>query len=99
MDQRRREEPYSQRTIRVRVEMNREEARFTVADDGPGFDTSTMPDPEDDEAWQRVSGRGLLLIRTLMDEVSYNDAGNCVTLIKRRPAVEDLDLSEISLSD
>jgi anti-sigma regulatory factor (Ser/Thr protein kinase) len=32
---------------------------------------------------ERVSGRGLLLIRTFMDEVRFNDRGNEITLVKR----------------
>jgi len=31
----------------------------------------------------RVGGRGMLLIRTFMDEVSHNPTGNQITLVKR----------------
>ena len=51
-----------------------------------GFDPSLLPDPTQPENLEKVSGRGVLLMRTFMDEVIYNDAGNEVELIKRAPA-------------
>jgi CheY-like chemotaxis protein len=83
---RRREEPYCQRRLHVRVQMDPARARFIIRDDGPGFDLSKIPDPTDPENLLRPSGRGLLLIRMFMDEVFHNAAGNEVTLVKRRTA-------------
>ena len=34
----------------------------------------------------RPSGRGLLLIRNIMDEVAYSSRGNVVTMVKRSPS-------------
>jgi anti-sigma regulatory factor (Ser/Thr protein kinase) len=62
------------------------EATFVIQDEGPGFDPASLPDPTDPENLDKVSGRGLLLMRTFMDEVSYNDRGNQVTMIKRTVA-------------
>ncbi len=98
--QRRQQLPYSQRQIRVRVALNPNEAQFTIADDGRGFDPSQVPDPPQGESWEGRPGRGLKTMRMLMDEVVYNQQGNAVTLIKRRrPGAADIDDSEISLSD
>ena len=97
VQQRREQPPYNQRVIRVQVEMTPQEARFTIEDQGPGFDVSSLPAPDDESAWQRAPGRGLLLIHGLMDEVQYNDRGNRVTLTKRRLVREEPDLSEITL--
>jgi CheY-like chemotaxis protein len=78
------EAPYRDRRIRVTARISRDEAVFVVRDEGPGFDASrlvpaaALPDAE------RAAGRGLILMRTIMDEVRYNAAGNEVTLIKRR---------------
>ena len=58
------------------------EVRFVIRDEGPGFDQSRLADPTDPENWERVGGRGLLLIRTFMDEVWHNPAGNEITLVK-----------------
>jgi anti-sigma regulatory factor (Ser/Thr protein kinase) len=76
-------EPYCSRRIRVSARFDRNEARFTVADDGPGFDPGELPDPRAAQNLERLSGRGVLLMRTFMDEVSFNDRGNVVTMVKR----------------
>ncbi|HVW03267.1 MAG TPA: ATP-binding protein [Planctomycetaceae bacterium] len=47
-----------------------------------------MPDPRLPENLLRTSGRGVLLIRTFMDEVHYNSRGNEITLIKRRRSAQ-----------
>jgi anti-sigma regulatory factor (Ser/Thr protein kinase) len=43
-----------------------------------------LPDPTDPANLGKSSGRGLFLIRTFMDEVSFNETGNEITMIKRR---------------
>ena len=83
MEQRRREEPYSSRRVHVDVRLTREHGTFIIRDEGPGFDPGSLPNPTDPEQLERASGRGLLLIRTFMDEVSFNPTGNEITLVKR----------------
>ena len=46
-------------------------------------DPKKLPDPTDPENLEKVSGRGLLLMRTFMDEVSFNSTGNQVTMVKK----------------
>jgi anti-sigma regulatory factor (Ser/Thr protein kinase) len=46
---------------------------------------SRVPRPGDPDALERDSAHGLLLMQTFMDEVKFNEAGNEVTMIKRRP--------------
>jgi CheY-like chemotaxis protein len=82
--QRRTQPPYANRRLRVRATMSRAEAVCTIADEGPGFDPSALPDPTDPANLGRVGGRGLLLIRTFLDEVRFNPSGNEITLVKRR---------------
>lgn len=86
IDDRSRREPYASRTLAVTVEVTPTSGRFVVRDQGPGFDPRKLPDPTDPENLEKVSGRGLLLMRTFMDEVSFNDTGNQVAMVKRRPA-------------
>jgi CheY-like chemotaxis protein len=83
-EERRRQEPYCLRRIRVQVQLDRDAARFVVSDDGPGFDTSIFDRPVEAEDLNRIGGRGLLLIRTFMDKVSFNAAGNQITMVKYR---------------
>lgn len=81
-------EPFRDRVIHVRVKLTPEVARFEIRDEGPGFDPSSIPNPTDPEYLERPSGRGMLLMRSFMDEMTYNDAGNHVTLIKNVPSSE-----------
>jgi CheY-like chemotaxis protein len=83
-ERRRAQEPYCSRHIRVQVQLDRDAARFVVADDGPGFDTALFDRPVQPEDLMRIGGRGLLLIRTFMDQVSFNSAGNQITMVKYR---------------
>lgn len=90
-EQRRWEEPYRQRRIHVWADISRAEATFIIRDEGPGFDVSCLAN--DMAEAEGGAGRGIVLMRTIMDEVRYNDTGNEVTLIKRRapetPASDD----------
>lgn len=78
--QRLNEAPYSDRRLLVHSRLNRLEAVFTISDEGSGFDIASIPDPTDPENLMRAHGRGLLLIRTFIPEVRFNEIGNEVTL-------------------
>lgn len=84
-EKRRRLEPYRSRRIRVRAESDRERAVFEIADEGPGFDHRRLDRPVEPEDLTRIGGRGLLMMRTFMDEVVYNERGNVVTMTRRFP--------------
>ena len=79
--------PYAGRRLTVTVEVTPTSGRFVIRDEGPGFDPTKLPDPTDPENIEKVSGRGLLLMRTFMDEVLFNPSGNEVTMLKRCPSV------------
>jgi serine/threonine-protein kinase RsbW len=57
-----------------------------IADQGPGLDPETLPDPLAPENILRGSGRGIFLIRAFMDEVHFRKLhpGTELTLIKHR---------------
>jgi CheY-like chemotaxis protein/anti-sigma regulatory factor (Ser/Thr protein kinase) len=85
--ERRAVEPYASRRVRVTARLTLASATFVIADQGPGFDITKIPDPTHPDFLERPSGRGVLLMRTFMDEVRYNPTGNRVTLVKRRDRV------------
>src|SRR5262249_40063385 len=69
---RRQQSPYCDRRVHLTVKESRSEAVYAVRDEGPGFDPSILPDPTDPANLEKVSGRGLLLICTFMDEVHHD---------------------------
>ncbi len=84
VEERRNQEPLKDRRIHVDVKVSGEEAVFQVRDDGAGFDLGLLPDAADPKSIAQFSGRGVVLMRSFMDEVEYAEGGRQVTLIKRR---------------
>jgi CheY-like chemotaxis protein len=82
--ERRRQEPYCSRQIHLKVQLDPSAARFVITDQGPGFDTSIFDKPVCPEDLSKIGGRGLLLIRTFMDHVRFNDTGSQITMVKVR---------------
>ena len=73
-----------EKRVRVEVELSAEEVALQVYDEGTGFDPAQVPDPTLPENLDGTGGRGIFLIRELMDEVRYNEPGNCVRLVLRK---------------
>ncbi len=82
--QRQKQPPYRDRHVYVTATITHSEAAYEIRDEGPGFDPFRLPDPTDPENLEKASGRGLLLIRSFMDEVTFNSTGNQITMVKRR---------------
>jgi serine/threonine-protein kinase RsbW len=72
--------------VRVSYELSDEMLRMTIADEGAGLDPDTVPDPLAPENILRSSGRGIFLMRAIMDEVHFHqlDPGTEIELIKHR---------------
>jgi CheY-like chemotaxis protein len=79
-----RQTAFASRRVYVSACETRREATYVIRDEGSGFDPASLPDPTDPANLDRRTGRGLFLIRTFMDEVRHNSAGNEITLVKRR---------------
>lgn len=73
----------AKKLVKVAAEVSTKEARFTVEDEGDGFDVSAIPNPLDPENLFKTSGRGVLIIHNVMDEVKYNERGNRVEMVKK----------------
>jgi serine/threonine-protein kinase RsbW len=72
------------KSIFVDYAVSPQDVRVTIRDEGDGFDPDNLPDPRQPGHQRRPSGRGILLLRTYMDEVLYNEKGNEVLLIKKK---------------
>ena len=80
--------------VRIKADLSSKEARFTIEDEGEGFDVNAIPDPRDPENLFKSSGRGVLLIYNIMDQVEYNERGNRLTMVKRPDSSLEHDLIE-----
>ncbi|OHB83964.1 MAG: hypothetical protein A2V98_14160 [Planctomycetes bacterium RBG_16_64_12] len=78
------EPPYRDRRIFVHATLSPDEVRFVIRDQGPGFDVAAVPKAKDPAALEAGQGRGLTIMQSFMDEVIFSEAGNEVTMIKRR---------------
>jgi serine/threonine-protein kinase RsbW len=85
--------------VKITAELSPKEAAFTVEDEGEGFDIREIPNPCDPENLFRASGRGVLLIYNIMDEVEYNAQGNRVKMIKRPEAPVEAQLVDPNTPD
>ncbi|NNE98330.1 MAG: hypothetical protein HKN25_04835 [Pyrinomonadaceae bacterium] len=73
----------TRKLVKISVEISPTEASFSIEDEGEGFDVENIPDPTKPENLLKASGRGVMFIYNIMDEVVYNDRGNRITMIKK----------------
>lgn len=66
------------------VEITPSAMRFDIRDPGRGFDTESSTDKAEDGSNLTEHGRGILIMRSLMDEVSYRRHGSEVLMTKLR---------------
>ncbi len=70
----------------LRFEIHKDRLEIRIRDQGVGFNLAEVPDPCSGDNLLKVSGRGIFLIRTFMDEFHVKHlpgSGTEVTLVKR----------------
>ncbi len=72
--------------VEVSIKLSKDRMSIQVTDQGNGFNPADVPDPTADENLELPSGRGLMLMRSFMSHVEYNDCGNSVTMARVRNA-------------
>ena len=72
--------------VRWSYELNVEALKFKIGDEGPGLDPDSVPDPLAPENILRSSGRGIFLMKAIMDEVHFHqlNPGTEIEMIKYR---------------
>ena len=68
--------------VHVRCRCEPSEISIAVKDEGRGFDVDTIADPTAPENHGSIHGRGIYLMKTLMDEVRFEDGGVVVHMRK-----------------
>jgi serine/threonine-protein kinase RsbW len=74
-----------ERTVTVTVERRGNSVSIVVADQGAGFNPQQIQDPISDENLLKEVGRGIFIVRSLMDEVAVSPTaeGTAVTIVKK----------------
>ena len=73
--------------VEVRFKSSPSMIEITVRDQGTGFDLARVPDPTDPQNLLKTNGRGILFMRTFMDEVEWShhpEGGTVVRMTKER---------------
>ena len=64
----------------LNMETSDNDVEFTIVDEGVGFDYNNVPDPTLPENLEKLSGRGVFLMRQLADEVVFEQNGSTIRL-------------------
>jgi serine/threonine-protein kinase RsbW len=70
----------SKKNVRLKVDLEDAQIRFTIEDEGEGFDYHNLPDPTLPENISKPGGRGIFLMKNLCDEVVFKDNGRIAQL-------------------
>lgn len=78
-NERKQQEPYASRKVRVDYEFDQDGLDVTIRDEGAGFDwRSLMESPHEEN--EHPHGRGLVIMRAMATRLEYNEKGNEVRL-------------------
>jgi serine/threonine-protein kinase RsbW len=66
------------KTVTIIVECDKKEMDIRIEDEGEGFNVNDVEDPTLYENKKKESGRGIFIIKKLMDKMQYNEKGNRV---------------------
>jgi serine/threonine-protein kinase RsbW len=72
--------------VKIEAKITPKMAEIVIEDQGPGFDRSSVPDPTEDENLEKCSGRGILLMESYMNSVSWSHGGRRVKMVKKNDA-------------
>lgn len=70
----------SKKNVLLQLALEKSLIRFTIEDEGPGFDYNNLPDPTLPENLSKPGGRGIFLMKNLCDEVSFKKEGRVAEL-------------------
>jgi serine/threonine-protein kinase RsbW len=76
------------KSVEISCEIFADRIRIEIQDQGKGFDLSAVPDPTDPDNLESPCGRGIMLMRSFMSRVEFNENGNRVIMEKERSPAE-----------
>jgi serine/threonine-protein kinase RsbW len=70
----------SNKNVNLQLTLGDNDIKFTIKDQGDGFEHEKLPDPTSPENIEKVGGRGIFLINNLCDNVNFEENGSKVEL-------------------
>lgn len=70
----------SKKNVNLQLSLEDSLIKFTIEDEGPGFDPNNLPDPTLPENLSKPGGRGIFLMKNLCDEVAFKNDGRTAEL-------------------
>ena len=70
----------AKKSVRLRVDKKTNEVIYTIKDQGAGFDFNNVADPTAPENIEKITGRGIFLMKALADKVEFTDGGSKVAV-------------------
>ncbi len=70
----------SKKNVNLQLSLEDSLIKFTIEDEGPGFDPNDLPDPTLPENLSKPGGRGIFLMKNLCDEVAFKNDGRIAEL-------------------
>ncbi len=74
----------SNKTVSILIQVNRNTINIIVQDEGEGFDVESLPDPIAPKNLLNPCGRGIFLIKNLMDNVMFDFSDKGTTIIMEK---------------
>ncbi len=68
--------------VKIYFVIDPDRIEISMTDNGSGFDPDAVPDCRIGENLYKTEGRGLLLMRSYMDIVEFNEIGNSVHMVR-----------------
>ncbi|HEY4505647.1 MAG TPA: ATP-binding protein [Candidatus Paceibacterota bacterium] len=78
------------RRVYVDIDVTPNRVSLTIRDEGAGFNWREVSDPTVGDAVMKTSGRGLFFMRSFFDDISYNEIGNEVRIVKSKKPAETI---------
>ena len=87
----------AEKQVELKCQIGPERFSIEIRDQGAGFQANDVPDPTDCDNLERPCGRGIMLMRSFMTTVEYNEEGNCVSMEKLK--VNDGEITDGDAAD
>ena len=66
------------KTVTLKINCLTNELSVCIEDEGEGFDRSELQNPTVEENIRKESGRGIFIIKTITENLEFNEKGNCI---------------------